>query len=174
MIVAGIVMGIVAGALFGIRAALLKKAAESTNELLPFYLSVACLILIFLVMSVLRIWFDLAETDVVLSDQRAVRKSIAAGFRHTWRGSRPSAGKLCSDHDCRHDYARSRALGVDEVCPSGQRGRSDLRQPVDAPPAVDSAFLAARRRSDLLPAIYGGTHCRAVVFTSAGRCASGE
>jgi hypothetical protein len=85
MIVAGIVMGIVAGALFGIRAALLKKAAESTNELLPFYLSMACLILIFLVMSVLRIWFDLAETDVVLSDQRAVRKSIAAGFRHTWR-----------------------------------------------------------------------------------------
>jgi hypothetical protein len=85
LIVAGIVMGIAAGALFGIRAALLKKAAESTNELLPVYLSMACLIVIFLVMSVLRIWFDLAETDVVLSDQRAVRKSIAAGFRHTWR-----------------------------------------------------------------------------------------
>ncbi|HTU40680.1 MAG TPA: hypothetical protein VMF10_03155, partial [Candidatus Aquilonibacter sp.] len=31
------------------------------------------------------IWFDLAEADVVLSDQRAVRKSIAAGFRHMWR-----------------------------------------------------------------------------------------
>jgi len=30
----------------------------------------------------MRIWFDLAEADVVLSDQRAVRKSIAAGFRH--------------------------------------------------------------------------------------------
>jgi hypothetical protein len=85
IIVASIVMGIAAGALFGIRAALLKKAAESTNELLPFSLSMACLIVIFLVMSVLRIWFDLAETDVVLSDQRAVRKSIAAGFRYTWR-----------------------------------------------------------------------------------------
>jgi hypothetical protein len=85
LIVAGIVMGAVAGALFGIRAAILKKAAESTNELLPFYLSMACLIVIFLVVSVLRIWFDLAETDVVLSDQRAVRRSIAAGFRHTWR-----------------------------------------------------------------------------------------
>jgi hypothetical protein len=36
-------------------------------------------------MSVLRIWFDLAQADVVLSDQRAVRKSIGAGFRHTWR-----------------------------------------------------------------------------------------
>jgi hypothetical protein len=86
MIVAGIVMGIVAGALFGIRAALLKAADESTNELLPVYLSFASLLIIFLLMSVLRIWFDLAQADVVLSDQRAVRKSIGAGFRHTWRG----------------------------------------------------------------------------------------
>jgi hypothetical protein len=86
MIVTGIVMGIVAGALFGIRAALLKAADESTNELLPVYLSFASLFVIFLVMSVLRIWFDLAQADVVLSDQRAVRKSIGAGFRHTWRG----------------------------------------------------------------------------------------
>jgi hypothetical protein len=76
MIVAGIVMGIVAGALFGIRGALLKKVEESTNELLPFYVSMA---------SVLRIWFDLAQTDVVLSDQRAVRRSIGAAFRHAWR-----------------------------------------------------------------------------------------
>jgi hypothetical protein len=36
-------------------------------------------------MTVLRIWFDLAQTDVVLSDQRAVRRSIGKGFRHTWR-----------------------------------------------------------------------------------------
>src|ERR1022692_4845525 len=86
MIVAGIVMGIVAGALFGIRAGLLKAADESTNELLPVYLSFASVFVIFLVMSVLRIWFDLAQADVVLSDQRAVRKSIGAGFRHTWRG----------------------------------------------------------------------------------------
>jgi hypothetical protein len=86
LVLAGIVMGIVAGALFGIRAPLLKAAGESTNELLPFYLSIASLLVIFLVMSVLRIWFDLAQADVVLSDQRAVRKSIAAAFRHTWRG----------------------------------------------------------------------------------------
>jgi len=85
MIVAGIVMGIVAWALFGIRAPLLKAAGESTNELLPFYVSMASLLVIFLVMSGIRIWFDLAQTDVVLSDQRAVRKSIGAGFRHTWR-----------------------------------------------------------------------------------------
>jgi hypothetical protein len=86
MIVAGIVMGIVAGVLFGIRGALVKAADESTNELLPVYVSFASLLVIFLVMSVLRIWFDLAQAGVVLSDQRAVRKSIGAAFRHTWRG----------------------------------------------------------------------------------------
>jgi hypothetical protein len=40
---------------------------------------------IFLVMAAVRIWFDLAQVDIVLSDQRAVRRSIGAGFRHTWR-----------------------------------------------------------------------------------------
>jgi hypothetical protein len=85
LIVAAIVFGIVAGALFGLRMPLLKKAAESTNELLPFYTSVATLCVIFLLMTALRVWFDLAEADVVLSDQRAVRRSIGKGFRHTWR-----------------------------------------------------------------------------------------
>jgi hypothetical protein len=86
LIVFAIVAGIVAGLLFAARTALVKKATESTNELLPFSVSMASLFVIFLVMTVIRIWFDLAQTDVVLSDQRAVRKSIAAGFRHTWRG----------------------------------------------------------------------------------------
>jgi hypothetical protein len=86
MIVAGIVMGLVAGVLFGIRGALVNAADESTNELLPFYVSMASVFAMFLVMSVLRIWFDLAQTDVVLSDQRAVRRSIGAAFRYTWRG----------------------------------------------------------------------------------------
>jgi hypothetical protein len=36
-------------------------------------------------MTTLRIWFDLAEVDTVLNDQRAVRKSIWAGLRHTLR-----------------------------------------------------------------------------------------
>jgi hypothetical protein len=85
MIVAGIVMGIVAAALFGLHGVLEKKAAESTNELLLPEVQFAGLAVIFLVMAALRIWFDLAQADVVLSDQRAVRKSIGAGFRHTWR-----------------------------------------------------------------------------------------
>jgi hypothetical protein len=94
MIVAGIVMGAVAGALFGLHGALMKKAAESTNELLPFEVAVLDLLIIFLVMSALRIWFDVAQTDVVLSDQRAVRRSIGLGFRHTWR----NLGKLLGSY----------------------------------------------------------------------------
>jgi hypothetical protein len=85
MIVAGIVMGAVAGALFGLEAALVKAAGESTNEMLPFEMKVVTLIIIFLVMTALRIWFDLAQADVVLSDQPAVRRSIGRGFRHMWR-----------------------------------------------------------------------------------------
>lgn len=86
MIVAAIVMGIVAGILFGANGAIAKKAEESTNELLPFTLKMLGLGIIFLVMSTLRIWFDLAEAETVLSDQRAVRKSLATAFRHTFRG----------------------------------------------------------------------------------------
>jgi hypothetical protein len=85
MIVAGIVMGIVAGVLFAIRGALIKRAGESTYEVLPFEVSMACLLIIFLVMTVLRIWFDLAEADVVLGDQNAVRKSIYAALEPTFR-----------------------------------------------------------------------------------------
>src|ERR1035441_8191473 len=58
MIVSGIVMGIAAGVLFSIKGALVKKAGESTNELLPFEVQMAGLAVIFLVMTTLRIWFD--------------------------------------------------------------------------------------------------------------------
>ncbi len=85
LIVAGIVMGVAAGVLFGLHSVVEKKALESTHELLLFEVRVVDMVIIFLVMTALRIWFDLAETDIVLSDQRAVRRSIGTGFRHTWR-----------------------------------------------------------------------------------------
>jgi hypothetical protein len=86
MIVSGIIMGIIAGALFALNGAQVKHAEESTNELRPFEMQMLGLLVIFLVMTTLRIWFDLAEADIVLNDQRAVRKSIGAAFRHTFRG----------------------------------------------------------------------------------------
>ncbi len=85
MIVAGIVMGGVAWALFALHGVLERQAMESTNELLLPEVRFAGLVVIFLVMASLRIAFDLAEADAVLSDQRAVRKSIVFAFRHLWR-----------------------------------------------------------------------------------------
>jgi hypothetical protein len=86
MLVAGIAMGIATGALFALHGVLERKAGESTNELLLPEVRFVGLFVIFLIMTAFRIWFDLAEADIVLSDQRAVRKSIGAGFRHTFRG----------------------------------------------------------------------------------------
>lgn len=83
LIVSGIVMGFTAGVLFAIQDWLATKTDESTNELLTPIVEFGCLAMIFLIMTAFRIWFDLAEADVVLNDQRAVRKSIGAGLKHT-------------------------------------------------------------------------------------------
>ena len=94
MLIGGIVMGVIAGLLFAANGAITTKAEESTNEVLPFTLRMIGLLVIFLIMTTLRIWFDLAETDVVLNDERAVRRSIAAGFRQTFR----SLGRLLASY----------------------------------------------------------------------------
>lgn len=84
-IVFAIIAGAIAGALFSAEHALVKFAGNSTYELLPFYTDTAILTLIFLVMTSLRIWFDLSQVDVVFRDQRAVRKSLRSAFRYTRR-----------------------------------------------------------------------------------------
>ncbi len=94
MFIAGIVMGIATGALFALHGALEHKAAENTNELLLPEVRFTGLFVIFLIMAVFRICFDLAEADMVLSDQRAVRKSVGAALRHTFR----SLGRLLSGY----------------------------------------------------------------------------
>jgi hypothetical protein len=72
----------VCAGLLGGRGALVKAAGESTNEKLPFFTQLAVLVVIFLVMAGIRVWFDLAQVDVVVRDQNAVRKSVATGFRY--------------------------------------------------------------------------------------------
>lgn len=86
LIIAAIVMGIIAGLLFAANDAIGKKANESTNEKLSFELQALDIAIIFLIITILRICFDLAEVDTVLNDQRAIRKSVRAAFRHTFRG----------------------------------------------------------------------------------------
>ena len=90
----GLVMGVVTGLLFTLNAAHVKHAEQSTNELLPFEMRMLGWFVIFLVMTTLRIWFDLAEADIVLNDQRAVRKSIWSAFRQTFR----SLGRLLASY----------------------------------------------------------------------------
>lgn len=85
-----IVAGLVGGILAGIQGALVKAADESSYELLPFITKMIGLTIMFLVLTVIRIWFDLGQTDVVLRDQSATRKSIAAGYRM----SRGNLGRL--------------------------------------------------------------------------------
>ena len=94
MIIAGIIMGIVAGLLFWANGAIADKADGSTNEKLPFEAQLIGITIIFLIMTILRIWFDLAEADAVLSDQRAIRRSIGTAFKHTFR----SIGRLLGSY----------------------------------------------------------------------------
>ncbi|MGA8490439.1 MAG: hypothetical protein WB711_08470 [Terriglobales bacterium] len=80
-----LIAGIVGGILFGGLNALANAADKTSNERLPFFTQLVGTVIILLVLTVIRIWFDLAQTEVVLRDQPAVRKAIAAGFRRTRR-----------------------------------------------------------------------------------------
>ena len=79
-ILAAIVTGVVGGILIAGRDALVK-AAEATNyERLPFAIRLSGLFITLMALNMVRAWFDVAQTDVVLSDQKAVRKSLASAF----------------------------------------------------------------------------------------------
>ncbi len=80
-----VIAGIVAGILFAVQNVLVTVADKTSNERLPFFIQLAGTTIVFLVLTVIRIWFDLAQTDVVLRDQNAVHKSVAAGLRKTRR-----------------------------------------------------------------------------------------
>jgi hypothetical protein len=80
-----VIAGVIAGILFGALNALITAADKTSHERLPFFVQLLGTGIIFLLLTVIRIWFDLAQTDVVLRDQPAVRKSVVAGFRKTRR-----------------------------------------------------------------------------------------
>jgi hypothetical protein len=83
LLIAGVVMIPVTIGMFAVHGALEHWAAKSTNELLLPGVQLGGLAVIFLVMTVFRIWFDLAEVDIVLSDQRFVSKSLWLALRRT-------------------------------------------------------------------------------------------
>jgi hypothetical protein len=80
-VIAAVLAGITAGLLFAGMDALARATDRTNYEMLPFFTTVASWTVILLVLTKLRLWFDLAQTDVVLRDQPAVRKSVAAGLR---------------------------------------------------------------------------------------------
>ena len=76
-----IIAGIIGGILAGIVNAMATAADKTSHEMWPFFTQLLGGLIVFLVLTVIRIWFDLAQTDVVLRDQSAVRKSILVAFR---------------------------------------------------------------------------------------------
>jgi hypothetical protein len=80
-----IIVGIICGILLAIQNAVVKAADQTSYERLPFFTQMIGLTIIFLVLTSIRIWFDLAQTDVVLADQPAVRRSLAYAFRQLKR-----------------------------------------------------------------------------------------
>ena len=78
-----IVTGILSGLLYWGLDALVSAADKTSNERLPFFTQVGGTIVILVILTLFRIWFDLAQTDVVLRDQGAVRKSLTPAYRST-------------------------------------------------------------------------------------------
>ncbi len=174
LLIAGIVMGIVTGILFGINGVISKKAADSTNELLPFTLQMVGLGVIFLVMSTLRIWFDLTEVNMVLDD-RGVWRSLGPGFRHTFR----SLGRLLGSYVLITIFAAAilvgRHLDVDEIHEAREHRGSISGEPTHPAVAADSAVLATRRGGFLLAAVHDAAgRCSGSHRACSGACRGGR
>jgi hypothetical protein len=80
-----IIAGATSGILGTIQYFLVTAADESSNERLPFFVQVTCMGIIFLVLTAIRIWFDLAQIQVVVADQGRVLKAITGAYRGTER-----------------------------------------------------------------------------------------
>ena len=87
-VVFALIAGFLTGGLSGIPGAVANALDKYSNDdRLLVLLECATLGLVVLLLTALRIWFDLGETDVVLRDQPAVRKSMRWALRTTRRYS---------------------------------------------------------------------------------------
>jgi membrane-anchored glycerophosphoryl diester phosphodiesterase (GDPDase) len=81
-----LIAGVVVGVLSAVQAAAVNAVDQSSNDdRLPFVVECGTLGLTLLVLTLVRLWFDLAQTDVVLRDQGAIRKSVRWALRATRR-----------------------------------------------------------------------------------------
>jgi len=81
-----LIAGIVFVVLSAVTGAVVKAADNSSNERLPFYVQMICAIIIFLIMTWVRLWFDLAQANTVIDDEPRVRKTLRSCFRAARRG----------------------------------------------------------------------------------------
>ncbi len=78
-----VIAGLITAILFGVQAGAAHAAERSLDERVPILVQFVGLVIIFLIMTSVRIWFDLAQTRVVLQDQTAVRKTLRPALRMT-------------------------------------------------------------------------------------------
>jgi hypothetical protein len=81
-----VIAGLIAGVLFGVQGSMVNAVDRTANDdRVVFLTQILSLAVIFVVLAVIRVWFDLVQTDVVLRDEAAVRRSVAWAFRSTRR-----------------------------------------------------------------------------------------
>jgi hypothetical protein len=91
MVVYAVIAGVVTGFLLSAGASLTKSVDRAANDdRLPYLIQMLSLVVVFLIMTMIRAWFDIAQTDVVLRDQSTVRKSVIWAFEVT----RQNLGRL--------------------------------------------------------------------------------
>jgi hypothetical protein len=91
-----VIAGPISGILFAGQDALAKAAIRTSNERLPFFIQLLSLGIILVVVTAIRMWFDLAQTEVVVWDQSRVRKSIASSYRRM----RHQRARLLGSYGC--------------------------------------------------------------------------
>jgi hypothetical protein len=94
-LVYALIMLPLSGILFGIHYGLGKAAEKSLNEMAPFWMSLVTLLIIFLVLTMVRIFFDIAEVDLVVRDQPSAWRAIGNGFRYGRRFLGRLLGSYC-------------------------------------------------------------------------------
>jgi len=82
-----IIAGVVFAVSSGINGAIGKAADDSPNVKLPFYLQLIGGVIIFLIMTWIRAWFDVAQAHVVVHDESKVRNSIRLAARFVGRST---------------------------------------------------------------------------------------
>lgn len=141
--------GPVSGLLYWGLDALVTAADQTSNERLPFFTQVAGTILTLLILTIFRIWFDLAQTDVVLRDQGTVGNSLGSALRTM----RHNLGRLLASY-----------ILIDTLALGILAGGILSWNGIVPPSSVTGAFIISQTTSLLLLAVRFWQRATAVAF----------